>query len=393
MTRVFRRGGALVIAVMVLALTASIASADGPGYTTVAEFPGPMFGLNAGRGDSLLVAGPEGPAKLDPDDGDSELIAELPGVSDVIQTGRREYYVITGEGERGPEDGPCPAMALCKIRNGNVTLVADILEWELANDPDESGNPPGEDSMSNPFDLVKFGNKFLVADAGGNNIQLIDKDGDIELVAVLPYEDLETQPLKDAAGCPNPPPGAEFICELPPVMTADPVATTASIGPGGDIYAGELKGVPALPGTSRIWRIDRDARGVHCGTDNEDCSQVNTPPLTSIIEMEFRGNTAYVVEVDEASWLAAEGGGTPGGTVNACRASNGNGGGDDDDDDENGNGTTWTCEEIATGLPFPTAIALQDDSIYVSLIHFFQGPFEVVELTNGNGNDHDEDDD
>jgi hypothetical protein len=145
---------------------------------------------------------------------------------------------------------------------------------------------------------------------------------------------------------------------------------------------------------------------VHCGTDDEDCTQVNTAPLTSIIEMEFRGSTAYVLEVDEASWFAAEGGGTPGGTVNACRASNGgngddgrgNGNGDDDDDDDNGNGsnngTTWTCEEVATGLPFPTGIALQDDSIYVSLIHFFQGPFEVVELTNGNGDggDGDEDD-
>ena len=84
---VFRRGGAFVIAVMVLALTASIASADGPGWTTVAQFPGPAFGVNAGPGDSLLVAGPEGPVKLDPDDGDTELIASIPGVSDVIQTG------------------------------------------------------------------------------------------------------------------------------------------------------------------------------------------------------------------------------------------------------------------------------------------------------------------
>ena len=113
--------------------------------------------------------------------------------------------------------------------------------------------------------------------------------------------------------------------------------------------------------------------------------------------MEAHGNTVYVLEVDEASWLAAEGGGTPGGTVNACRASNGRGGngdgdndrrrGDDDDDDDNGDGNivTWTCEEIATGLPFPTALTKQDGSIFVTLINAFQGPFEVVELTNGNG--------
>jgi hypothetical protein len=134
--------------------------------------------------------------------------------------------------------------------------------------------------------------------------------------------------------------------------------------------------------------------------------------LTSIIEMEFKGNTAYVLEVDEAGWLAAEGGGTPGGTVNACRASRGNGGNgdgdndrrrnggdDDDDDDDNGNGNgnnngvTWTCEEVVTGLPFPTALAVQGRSIFVSLLNFFQGPFEVVELTNGNGNGNGNDDD
>jgi hypothetical protein len=247
----------------------------------------------------------------------------------------------------------------------------------------------------------------LVADAAGNSILKISKNGNIQLVAVLPYEDLPTQPLKDAVGCPTPAdPELAFICELPSSITADPVATTATIGPDGAIYAGELKGFPAIPGTSRVWRIERDAREVHCGTDTDECTQVNAPPFTSIIEMEAHGNTVYVLEVDEASWLAAEGGGTPGGTVNACRESNGSGSNgenerrrsddddDDHDDDDNGNGNTvtWTCEEIATGLPFPTALTKQDGSVFVTLLNFFQGPFEVVELTNGNGDGGDEDD-
>ena len=405
MTRAIRRGAALVMALMVLVLTASIASADGPGWTTIAQLDGPAFGINVGQGDDLLVAGAAGPLKLDPDDGDTQLIAELPNLSDVIQTGRREYYAITGEGERGPNDGRCPAMALCRIKNGNVTLVADILEWELANDPDQSGNPPGEDSMSNPFDIVRFGNKFLIADAGGNNIQLIDRRGNIKLVAVLPYEDLPTQGLKDSVGCPTPPPDLAFICELPDTITADPVATTVSVGPDGAIYAGELKGVPAIPGTSRIWRIERDARGVHCGTDDEDCTQVNTPPFTSIVEMQFEGNTAYVLELDEASWLAAEGGQGLGGTVNACRASNDGGNADndrrrsndDDDGDHNGGNAhtvTWTCREVATGLPFPTAIAVDEHGIYLTLLpNGFEPPFEVVKLTSGNGNGGGDEDD
>jgi hypothetical protein len=405
MAHVFRRSAAFVVAALVLALTATVASADGPGWKTIAQFPGPAFGVNAGQGDNLLVAGPEGPVKLDPDDGDQQLIASIPGVADVIQTGRREYYVIVGGEDRGPDDGPCPAASLCRIKNGNVTQVADVLEFELDNDPDGSGNAPGEDSITNLFDLVKFGNKFLVADAGGNSILKISKNGRIDWVATLPQEILPTQPLKDLAGCPNPPPDLAFICGLDAEIPADAVATTVTVGKNGKIYAGELKGFPANPGTSRVWAIDRDARHAQCGSDPDDCTQVNTPPFTSIIEMEAHGKTIYVLEVDEASWLAAEGGQGVGGTVNACRASNGRGNGDndrrrsddddddDDDDNGNGNGITWTCEEIATGLPFPTALTKQDGSIYVTLLNFFQGPFEVVELTNGNGNGGDDDDD
>jgi len=145
-----------------------------------------------------------------------------------------------------------------------------------------------------------------------------------------------------------------------------------------------------------VWRIERDARDAQCGTDDDDCTQVETPPFTSISDIQFDGRTAYVVEIDEASWLAAEEGLGPGGTVNACRAANGNGRGDDDDDDErDSDGVTWTCREVATGLPFPLAVAIDDESVYVALNHGFEGPFEVAELTGTDSDEHDhhEDDD
>ena len=59
---------------------------------------------------------------------------------------------------------------------------------------------------------------------------------------------------------------------------------------------------------------------------------------------------------------------------------------------------TWTCEAIATGLPFPTALAIQDDSIYVALLLDPQNfTFEVAELTvsgdlDGDGDQNDDDD-
>jgi hypothetical protein len=371
MVKALRRIVPVIAAVLVLGLTASVASADGPGWKTVSQdFHGLLFGLNVGQGENLLVAdGGAGPTTLDPDSGDTELIASLPGVSDVLQVGRREYLVLTSKELGGAES------ALYRVKNGDVTLVADILAWELANDFDQSGNVPGEDAISNPFDLAKLSrNLTLVADAAGNSIHVVNnKTGEIEWVATLPYENLFS-------------PGGDCPAE-PPDFCSDPVATTVAVGPDGAIYAGELKGVPATPGTSRVWRIEPDARGVRCGTDDDDCTLVETPPFTSISDISFDDDgTAYVVEIDEASWLAATSGQGVGGTVNACHATNGNGGGDDKHEGDGDNGSVkWSCEEIATGLPFPLAVAIDDESVYVTLAHGDTGPFEVARLTNVRG--------
>jgi len=381
MRNLFRRSAAFAVAVMALALTVSIASADGPGWKTVSQdFNNLLFGLNVGHGDELLVADSgAGPTKLDPDDGDTTLIASLPGVTDVIQVGRREYLAVTG----GPDPDPS-SESFYRIRNGNVTKIADLGAFEAAVDPAQDG------VESNPFDLAKLSrNKTLVADAAGNSVLVVNTNGNVDWVATLPQHDIPTQPIKDVAGCPAGPPD---ICDLPDVFNADPVSTTVAIGPDGAIYVGELTGFPASPGQSRIWRIERGELHVRCGVDPE-CTQVDAGPFTSIIDIQFgEDGTAYVVEIDENSWLAVDAGLGVGGTVNACRATNGNGGDDDDDDD---NGAAWSCEEVATGLPFPLAVAIDDESVYVTINHGFGGPFEVAVLTNGDSGegDGDEDDD
>jgi hypothetical protein len=406
MLHLLRRGAPFAFAAIVLALTASVAAADGPGWKTVStDFQGPVFGMNVGKDDQLLVADSAvGPVKLDPDDGDTRAIASLPGVVDVIQVGHREYMAISGEGEPGQEQA-----RLYRIKNGNVTLFADILAKELELDPDGSGNVPEEDSISNPFDLARLRkNKTLIADAGGNTIWVADKRGNLDWVATLPYQDIETQPIKDAVGCPSAPPDVAFICELPPIFTIDPVSTSVDVGPDGYIYAGELSGFPGPVGVSRIWRIDPDARHARCGEDEDDCTLVNTGPLTSIIDIKFKGSTAYVVELDEAGWFLGEGPLAQGGTVNACRPKHGRNGDDerrrrdfnrdhDDDEDNHKDNVTWRCKAIATGLPFPTSVAIEDDNVYVSIVNNPETfAFEIVKLKNGDhdhkGDDDDEDD-
>lgn len=196
---------------------------------------------------------------------------------------------------------------------------------------------------SNPFDLARVGSNTYVADAAGNSILIVGAGGAIDWVAVLP---------KHANG-------------------ADPVPTSVAVGKDGYLYVGELVGVPAIPGTSRVWRVDPDARHVLCGS-SPACTLVNTPAFTSIIDITFgRNGFAWVVELDEAGWLAMEMGAGVGGTVNVCKPQR----------------TGWTCREHATGLPIPTAVALEGNKVYATLFSLIPGQAQVALLPHHNDRD------
>jgi hypothetical protein len=335
-------------ALLVLVLTTGIAGADDPWTTVSDDFESPLFGLAPAPGGGLVVADGAGPVELR--NGQAKLINDLPGLSDVAPIGRGEMLALAGT-----EEGA----SLYKVSNGRVKEIANISQFEAENDP------AGDGVESNPFDLARLnGHRTIVADAAGNSILTVDNKGNVDWVATLPQHDVETQWLKDIVGCPSGDPEVAFICELPPVFPADPVPTTVAIGPDGAIYTGELTGFPATPGTSRVWRIEPGALHVRCGID-PGCTLVDTGPFTSIIDMNFGPDgTAYVLEMDEASWLAAEEDMGVGGTVNACT----------------GNGAAWTCTEVATGLPLPTAVAIDGGDVYVTLFALIPGMAQVAML-------------
>jgi hypothetical protein len=329
-------------------LVPATAQAAVPAYS----FAGPVFGMTAAPDGSLLVAD-SGAGIVELRGGRGKLVVPLPGAADVDPIGFGAMWAITGAGEDATAGKLFRAW-----RGGPARQVADLSGYEAA------VNPDGGEVDSNPFDVEAIGGgRALVADAGGNDLLVVDGKGRIDWIATLPDQLVSTAHAKTLAGCPSAPPDLAFVCDLPSQVPAQGVATSVAVGPDGAYYVGELKGFPGQPGTSRVWRIERGARHVHCGSS--PACRVVAGGFTSIVDLGFgRDGRLYVVEMDEASFLAAElGQGAVGGTVNACTL------------------RTWKCSAVATGLPLPIAVAFgKKGAVYAMINSLVPGASRVVAL-------------
>jgi hypothetical protein len=308
------------------------------------DFATPLFGLDVAPDGSLLVAD-AGAGIVELRNGKGSLVAELPGIADVASIGRGDMFAIANG-------------LLYRVSRGSIRQIADLYAFEA------SVNPDGGEIDSNPFDVAALsGGSALVADAAGNSLLIVDQRGNVDWVATLPNELAPTDYIKGLIGCPDAPAGFEFVCGLPGMIPAQPVATSVAIGPDGAYYVGELKGVPAPQGMSRVWRIEPGTRHAECGT-SPACSVV-AGGFTSIIDLAFGPDgTLYVVEFDEATWAAVEFGfGSQGGTVNACDLAAG------------------SCQEVASGLPLPVAVAAhRDGTLYAAIASLIPGAAQVITL-------------
>jgi hypothetical protein len=339
------------LTITVSAIMLALVTAAGIHAVSSYEFATPIFKLALAPDGSLLVAD-AGAGIVELREGVGSLVAELEGVTDVGPIGRGDMFAIRGGGP-GLTTG-----ALFRVSRGSTRLVADLYQFEA----DENPHTAAVDS--NPFDVeVLNGGDVLVADAGGNDLLIVDQNGSVDWIAVFPNEIVSTADIKSLAGCPTPISELAFVCGLPPSLPAQPVSTSVAVGPDGAYYVSELKGFPAPTGRSRIWRVEPGARHANCAT-SPDCSIVATG-FTSIVDLTFGPDgTLYVVEIDEASWFAVEFGIGVGGTVNAC------------------NPTTWTCSQVATGLPIPIGAAVdrRTGDVYVTINALIPGAAEVIKL-------------
>jgi hypothetical protein len=242
------------------------------------------------------------------------------------------------------------------VHNGVATQVADLYAFEAKH------NPHPAEIDSNAFDVADLGGgEALVADAGGNDLLLVDKQGKVKLVAVLPDELVSTANIKQLAGCPAGPPD---FCSLPPMIPAEPVATSVAIGPDGAYYVGELKGFPAPTGASKVWRIAPNARNARCGVS--PLCTVALDGFTSIIDLAFGPDGRLnVAQIDDASWAAVEifeGEGALGGSVHAC------------------NLQTKACSTLVSGEPILTSITYRGSALWGATWALVPGLADVTQL-------------
>jgi hypothetical protein len=110
---------------------------------------------------------------------------------------------------------------------GPVTMIASLGPYEAAHNPDHGRGTGGQEPPidSDPYGIAAYHGGIAVADAAGNDILFVNKAGKISTLAVLPL-------VKEPMG------HGKFAM-------AQAVPTSLAVGPGGELYIGELGGAAA----------------------------------------------------------------------------------------------------------------------------------------------------
>jgi hypothetical protein len=217
-----------------------------------------------------------------------------------VAVGRRgQVFLLTVGGEPGTGGATLYRWTRAK----GVQAVADIAAYQQTDpDPDDLEELPEE---SNPYGVAALRDgSALVADAAGNDLLRVFPNGRIVTVARLKprvVEVPEELPDEDPEGNPLPPAGTPLPSEA--------VATSVTVGADGYYYVGELRGFPATPGTSQVWRIAPGSVNAVCDPEapRKGACRRHADGFTSIVDLAAgRHGSLYVLELVKQSWLQWE---------------------------------------------------------------------------------------
>ena len=206
---------------------------------------------------------------------------------------------------------------LLRIKHhGKIRKVADIWAFERDVNPDAAVGNPAVDS--NPVDVLVDRGHFVVADAGGNAIDVVNHKGRVRNLAVFANRLV-----------PNPFGGPDIAMQAVP--------TSVVVGPDRQYYVSQLTGFPFPPGGANVYRVNPRTGAV----------TVVASGFTNIMDLAFgRNGTLYVLEIDHDGLL---GGSTDGGLFAVSR-----------------DGTKRQVALAPGTLTMPGGIAVGRDGLYVT---------------------------
>ncbi len=173
--------------------------------------------------------------------------------SGAVQIGHRTF-IVTGEAGGPPEESaeaaptlPYPGSSVLAAHHGRVHQHADLLAFELANNPDGQTQfgPDGAplDALSNPFFVIAERHRFgslLVADGGANAVLRVNRHGSVSAYFV--------PPTVNTGACEGRPNNDEKT------VGCDSVPTGLAYGPRNTLYVSALTG--EAPGEGRVYILN-----------------------------------------------------------------------------------------------------------------------------------------
>jgi hypothetical protein len=200
--------------------------------------------------------------------------------------------------------------------HGQIRKIADLWAFERDVNPDAVVGNPAVDS--NPVDVLFDRGHFVVADAGGNAIDVVNHKGRVSNLAVFANRLV-----------PNPSGGPDIPMQAVP--------TSVVVGPDRQYYVSQLTGFPFPPGGANVYRVNPRTGAV----------TVFASGFTNIMDLAFGKNgTLYVLEIDHDGLLS---GSTDGGLFAVSR-----------------DGTKRQIALAPGSLTMPGGIAVGRDALYVT---------------------------
>jgi DNA-binding beta-propeller fold protein YncE len=297
MRRLAARGAAMAAVAALLSGTPSATIGTSDVHPVLSGLDGPR-GLAVGPAGRLIYAEGDGLVSeligLGHNAGSTKLIGFVPPtfIAPAVASDGGHFYVLTAGGPPGSG-----AATLYKLTRGKLHVLADIAAYqETDHDPYNLADPPEE---SNPFGVAPLPDgSVLVSDAAANDLLRVYPNGQIVTVARL-----KPRMVPVPSGLPPgfPPAGT--------MLPSEAVATSVTVGDDGFYYVGELRGFPATPGRSQIWRIAPDSVNAICdpAAPSTGACRRYADGFTSIVDLDAGPDgSLYVVELVKQSWLQWE---------------------------------------------------------------------------------------